>query len=86
MTSGLKGRAWRSIVAEGRYEELLDRIDYERGRDHAWLELSKHIDWWEPGALKPVTPALASHSPHLFFRVVIEQLSGREAKANGAPN
>lgn len=80
-----KGREWMSVIIDGRYEELPDRIAYKRERDHAWLELSKHYDWWEPGALKLVTPPLADHSPHVFFRVIIEQISGREAKENGAP-
>ncbi|TIO84047.1 MAG: pyridoxamine 5'-phosphate oxidase family protein [Mesorhizobium sp.] len=81
-----KGRGWRSIIVDGRYVELPDQIRYKQERDHAWRELSKHFDWWEPGALKPVTPVLASHSPHLFFRIIIEQISGREAKENGAPS
>lgn len=78
-----KEREWRSVVVDGRYEELPDRIGYKRERDHAWLELSKHFDWWEPGAYKPVTPPMADHSPHVFFRVIIEQISGREAKEDG---
>lgn len=80
-----KEREWRSVVVDGRYEELPDRIGYKRERDHAWLELSKHFDWWEPGAYKPVAPPLADHSPHVFFRIIIEQISGREAKENGTP-
>jgi len=41
--------------------------------------LSKHPDWWEPGALKPVVPPTADGEPHVFFRILIEQVSGREA-------
>jgi nitroimidazol reductase NimA-like FMN-containing flavoprotein (pyridoxamine 5'-phosphate oxidase superfamily) len=75
-----KGREWRSVVVDGRYEELPDRIGHKLQRDHAWSMLSTHIDWWEPGALKPVTPPVSDHSPHVFFRIVIEEMSGREAK------
>lgn len=75
-----KGREWRSVVVDGRYEELPDRIGHELEREHAWLLLSKHFDWWEPGALKPVTPAVSYHSAHVFFRIFVEQLSGRGAK------
>lgn len=74
------GREWKSVVAEGRYEELPDRIGQKRERDHAWLLLSRHFDWWEPGAFKPMTVPLSDHSDHVFFRVFIEQLSGREAR------
>ena len=72
-----RGREWKSVIADGRYEELPDRIGQ---RDHAWSLLSKHVDWWEPGALKPVVPPMSDHSSHIFFRVLIEQLTGREAK------
>jgi uncharacterized protein len=70
-----EGREWKSVVVDGRYEELSDAE-----REHAWSILSKHVDWWEPGALKPVTPSLSEHSTHVFFRISIEHVSGREAK------
>lgn len=76
-----EGREWRNVVVDGRYEEIPDRIGQKRDRDHAWSLLSRHhVDWWEPGGLKPVTPPLSNHSPHLFFRIAIERVSGREAK------
>ncbi|RWK12949.1 MAG: pyridoxamine 5'-phosphate oxidase family protein, partial [Mesorhizobium sp.] len=46
-------RGWKSVVVDGRYEELSHRIGHEVQLDHAWSLLSKHADWWEPGALKP---------------------------------
>lgn len=72
-------RTWKSVVAEGRFEELPDRIGLKRERDHAWSLLSRYANWWEPGALKPVLPRVAEHSPHVFFRIHIERMSGREA-------
>ncbi len=75
-----RGREWKSVHVEGRFEELPDRIGHKRERDHAWALLSTHADWWEPGALKPVTPPLSDHSEHIFFRVFVDQLYGREAK------
>jgi len=76
-----QGRGWRSVVVDGRYEELPDRIGYKLERDHAWAVLSKYPDWWEPGALKPVVPPTAESAPHVFFRILIVQLSGRGASA-----
>ncbi len=73
------GRNWRSVVAEGRFEELPDRIGSKRQRDYAWSLLSQHTSWWEPGSLKPVTPPLSDHAGHVFFRIRIEDMSGREA-------
>ncbi|AZN98897.1 pyridoxamine 5'-phosphate oxidase family protein [Mesorhizobium sp. M9A.F.Ca.ET.002.03.1.2] len=74
-----QGRGWRSVVVDGRYEELPDRIGHKVQCDHAWSVLSKHADWWEPGALKPVTPPVSDSMPPVFYRIHIEQVSGREA-------
>lgn len=70
------GREWKSVVVDGKYEELPERIQ----RNRAWELLSKYSNWWEPGGLKPVTPPMADHSDHVYFRILIDQLSGREAK------
>lgn len=73
------GRQWRSVVVDGRFEELPDRVGFKRQRDHAWALLSRFANWWEPGALKP-SPASDPHGPkHIFFRIAIEAMSGREA-------
>lgn len=76
-----KSREWQSVLVDGRYEELPDQIGHKLERDRAWTLLSKHVNWWEPGALKPVTAETASHSEHIFFRILIEQISGRAAEA-----
>lgn len=75
-----KHRQWKSVIVDGRYEELPDEIGYKRDRDRAWSILSKYNDWWEPGALKPLLPPMSNEMSHMFFRVSIEQISGREAK------
>lgn len=75
-----QGRQWKSVIVDGRYEELPERIGYKRQRDHAWSLLSKYANCWEPGALKPVTPPSIDDAAHTFFRIVIEEVSGREAK------
>lgn len=66
-------------MVDGRYEELSDHAGRGDERDHAWRLLSKHPAWWEPGALKPVTPPQSDHSPHVFFRIVVDRISGRAA-------
>jgi nitroimidazol reductase NimA-like FMN-containing flavoprotein (pyridoxamine 5'-phosphate oxidase superfamily) len=68
------------VVVDGRFEVLPDRIGHKRERDRAWLLLSRHADWWEPGAIKPVTSPLAGSSEHVFFRIFVEGISGRQAK------
>jgi nitroimidazol reductase NimA-like FMN-containing flavoprotein (pyridoxamine 5'-phosphate oxidase superfamily) len=75
-----KGREWKSVIVDGRYEELPDRIGHKQDREHCWSLLCNHAAWWEPGALKPESQPATDHSPHLFYRILIEQMSGREAK------
>lgn len=75
-----QGREWKSVVVDGRYEELPDRIGHKHERDRAWSLLSQHVNWWEPGALKPTPLPVADHSNHVFFRILIDELSGREAR------
>ena len=72
-------RAWTSVIADGRYEELPERLGFKRQRDHAWSLLSKHANWWEPGALKPASVPSANEATHVFYRITIEEVSGREA-------
>lgn len=71
------GRSWKSVIVDGRYEELPDRIGHKLQRDHAWALLSKHAEWWQPGALKPGAPP--ADLPHVFFRISVAGVSGREA-------
>jgi len=73
------GRAWKSVVVDGRFEELADRIGSKRAREHAWTVLSTHAEWWVPGSLKPATTPLPSPRGHVFFRIRIDAMSGREA-------
>jgi nitroimidazol reductase NimA-like FMN-containing flavoprotein (pyridoxamine 5'-phosphate oxidase superfamily) len=70
-------REWKSVVVTGRYEELPDRIGSKSQRERAWSLLSQHANWWEPGGLKPVADA---PTPHLFYRVSIDELTGRHAR------
>jgi nitroimidazol reductase NimA-like FMN-containing flavoprotein (pyridoxamine 5'-phosphate oxidase superfamily) len=73
-------REWQSVIVDGRYEELPDKIGHKLERDRAWTVLSKHVNWWEPGALKPATGPSASQPTHVFFRILIDKMSGRAAE------
>ena len=72
----LDGHAWRSVIAYGRYEELPDRVGSKVQRERAWTLLSREAEWWAPGGFKPVAQAPA---PHLFYRIVIDEVTGRHA-------
>lgn len=71
---------WRSVLVTGRFEELPDKVGHKRERDRAWQLLSQHANWWEPGAVRPDPAAFSDHSPHVFYRVFLEEVSGRSAR------
>ncbi|KAB2797275.1 pyridoxamine 5'-phosphate oxidase family protein [Brucella anthropi] len=75
----MQGREWRSVIVEGRYQEIENDEEHEAEQQHAWQILSKHFDWWEPGALKPEARPIAHCSDHIFFRIFVDHLTGREA-------
>ena len=47
-----RGSGMESVVVDGRYEELPDRIGHKLERDHAWSLLSKHADLVGTGRLQ----------------------------------
>jgi len=73
------GSGWRSVVIYGKYQEFPDTDQWHHQRLHAWSILERHIDWWEPGALKPTPQPIASASPHLFYGIDIVEVTGRMA-------
>lgn len=73
-----QGRAWKSVVIEGLFEELPDRVGSKIKREQAWSLLSQYANWWEPGSLRTVAPPVLDHSDHLFYRIAIDAMSGRE--------
>lgn len=71
---------WRSVVAMGKFEELPDRVGHKKERDHAWQLLSQHANWWEPGSVSPDPAATSDNSSHVFYRLLLEEFSGRGAR------
>ena len=72
---------WRSVVIDGTFEELPDRLGHKHARERAWQLLSRHAEWWEPGAIKPGPPSHVQRTDRLFYRISIDQVSGREARS-----
>jgi hypothetical protein len=74
-----EGKKWRSVVIDGRYEELID----VGAKDHAWSLLQRHVNWWEPGGSGPLRQPVSGHSSHVFYRILIDSISGR--RSTGGP-
>ena len=70
-------RDWQSVVMWGLYEELPESRNSGLDREHAWFLLQQHANWWEPGALKPTLHPATEIPSHLFYRIVVESITGR---------
>jgi nitroimidazol reductase NimA-like FMN-containing flavoprotein (pyridoxamine 5'-phosphate oxidase superfamily) len=66
---------WKCVLIEGVYHELESEAD----RQHAWELLQGRNDWWEVGSLKPGVQEPTGERSHLFYEIVVNQLTGREA-------
>ncbi|WP_112611569.1 pyridoxamine 5'-phosphate oxidase family protein (plasmid) [Rhizobium sp. WW22] len=73
--------SWKSVVIDAKFVEL-DGDESREERHRAWGLLAQHLDWWEPGALKPA-PRLGdtASKTHTFFALDMIDVSGR-ATAN----
>ncbi len=72
--------SWKSVVLDARFIDL-NAEECREERDQAWSLLAQHIDWWEPGALKP-TAKLTDNplSTHMFFALEIVDVAGRKTQ------
>ena len=73
--------SWKSVVIDAKFVEL-DGDESREERHRAWGLLAQHLDWWEPGALKPASRLGDTASKtHTFFALDMIDVSGR-ATAN----
>jgi len=67
---------WTSVVVLGKYQELDDDLTLRGLREYA-LELLQHRTmWWQPAI---VTRQDAESASHIFYRIRIDEISGRHA-------
>ena len=67
---------WASVVAFGRYEELLHMPRQEAERERAKELFQSSPDWWEPAASNPQGAMRMA----MVYRIRIESLTGRLAE------
>ena len=67
---------WMSIIVFGRYEELTDTPEHLPARAHALEVLQQRTMWWEPAC---VPTERGEQRPPVFYRIHVEQLTGRQA-------
>ena len=75
---------WKSVIVSGRYEELPDNEDFFNVRTAAQRLLSEHAAWWEPGYVKTLHDGVERPMQSVWFRVLIDSISGHEAVPDAA--
>ena len=70
---------WTSVIVQGRYEELLN-IPERRERNLAHKLLQERPLWWQPALVTTAHVVLPKESPPVYYRVHIDQVSGRRAR------
>lgn len=68
---------WATVIVLGKYEELPDTPEYEASRKRAYDLLQRRPVWWEPGYVKTVLDEKTRPIEPLYFRIHIDQISGR---------
>jgi nitroimidazol reductase NimA-like FMN-containing flavoprotein (pyridoxamine 5'-phosphate oxidase superfamily) len=71
-------RKWKSVLVQGRFEELTDSATGCNESVYAWSLLEKHAFWWEPGSFNFGPDTDQSKDSPIFFSLSIEALSGRQ--------
>lgn len=66
---------WVSVVAQGCYEELASAFD--RAEAHALLR--QRAMWWQPGAALLTEARPRTNSEPIFYRILVERISGLSA-------
>ena len=79
MDERVDAQQWLSVVVLGRFEEIPDTPRYHHIRVQALEALQKHTLWWEPAC---VAVEGREQRPTIFYRIEIEQVTGRRATPN----
>jgi nitroimidazol reductase NimA-like FMN-containing flavoprotein (pyridoxamine 5'-phosphate oxidase superfamily) len=74
-------REWRTVVIFGQYEELPDTPEFGEARVLAHDLLSETASWWEPSFAKSLRSGAVHASEPIYFRISIDEMSGRQAMA-----
>ena len=75
---------WTSVLVFGRYEELPDSPEGEEERQRAYAVLQQEENWWQPGGAAGGHHGSAVPFQVIYFRIRIEQITGRRAVPAGA--
>jgi nitroimidazol reductase NimA-like FMN-containing flavoprotein (pyridoxamine 5'-phosphate oxidase superfamily) len=76
-------REWTTVLAFGRYEEILGTEDEKSTRERALDLFRVRGEWWLPGAAR--LPTL-EHEGVVVYRIRIQRVTGRRARRGQGPD
>lgn len=71
---------WMSVIVQGRYEELPDTLEWKLEQQLAHDLLQQEAMWWEPAYVGTAHLDTASELVPIYYRIHIDQVTGRCAK------
>ena len=74
---------WSSVVVFGRYEELPNSAEWQSTRERVHHLLTQREIWWEPGFAKTIVHGTTRSLIPVFYRIVIDQITGHRALPDG---
>jgi len=72
----VSSQQWKSVVAFGRYEELLDEPEGQDLRAFAHKVLQPTGMWWEPAYVKTILGGAPRPLVPVFYRIHLDQITG----------
>ena len=79
----MRREEWATVVVFGRYEELCDTPEFRIARTLAFNLLQQRPMWWDMGGVNKI-PGHAPAAVPVFYRIKIEQITGRRATSEQA--
>jgi uncharacterized protein len=76
---------WTTVVAQGRYEEILDTPKYASLRSAVQASLQKRTMWWQTGFAAAKSRRQFKPQIPVFFSIRIKQITGLRASPDPAP-
>jgi nitroimidazol reductase NimA-like FMN-containing flavoprotein (pyridoxamine 5'-phosphate oxidase superfamily) len=76
---------WTSVIAFGRYQELPETPDWHAERRRAHRLLEQRAMWWQPGAVMLAGNDAREGASPVFFRIIVERMTGHRGAEGPAP-
>ena len=81
----VRRQEWQTVVIFGRYQELPRTKELDEVHQFAHDLLARKANWWEPGFAKSLKAGVVRPLEPVFFRIMIDEISGHHAIPDANP-